>query len=235
MKKILSLLLTAIMILSLLTACQSETVESGPVEVDGTTYVDSASATIYVKIVFESFGTVLVQLSPEDAPITVANFQKLVGQGFYNGLTIHRVEPGFVIQGGDPKGNGTGGSGEKIKGEFASNGVVNNLSHKRGVLSMARTNDLNSATSQFFVCLDTVNCTRSLDGKYAAFGWVISGIDVIDRIAGVETFNAGGFNMPTKEIVIKSMTFVAPLETETTAAQTQGATDTVASTDTAAA
>lgn len=210
MKRILLFLLASMMLLSVGCAEQGTPPSSGPIEVDGVTYDDTDTVTNFVKIVFADFGTVLVELSPSDAPLTVANFQKLVKSGFYNGLTIHRVEPGFVIQGGDPKGDGTGGSDEKIKGEFAANGVVNNLSHRRGVLSMARTNDPNSATSQFFVCLDTANCTYSLDGRYAAFGWVKSGMDVIDRIAGVEIFAVGNVHMPVNKIVITSMSFVTP-------------------------
>lgn len=121
-----------------------------------------------------------LELYPDIAPITVENFVKLANQGFYNGVTFHRVVPGFVIQGGDPTGTGTGGPGWRIKGEFASNGVKNDLKHTRGVLSMARTQDPNSAGSQFFIMLDT---HPHLDGEYAAFGMVIDGMDVVDAIA----------------------------------------------------
>lgn len=216
MKRICSLLL-ALTLLTSLVGCRKandDTTSDDKLEVDGVTFTETDETTNYVKIVFKGFGTVMVELSPSDAPLTVANFQKLVASGFYNGLTIHRVEPNFVIQGGDPKGNGTGGSGTAIKGEFAQNGVVNNLSHKRGVLSMARTNDPDSATSQFFVCLDSSTCIPSLDGKYAAFGWVISGMDVIDRIASVETYYTGGFNSPKEKVVITSMSFITPVTSE---------------------
>ena len=120
-----------------------------------------------------------LELYPDIAPITVENFVKLANQGFYNGVTFHRVVPGFVIQGGDPTGTGTGGPGWRIKGEFASNGVKNDLKHTRGILSMARTQDPNSAGSQFFIMLNT---HPHLDGEYAAFGKVTSGMEVVDKI-----------------------------------------------------
>ena len=120
-----------------------------------------------------------LELYPDIAPITVENFVKLANQGFYNGVTFHRVVPGFVIQGGDPTGTGTGGPGWRIKGEFASNGVTNDLRPTRGVLSMARPQDPNSAGSQFFIMLDTA---PHLDGEYAAFGKVTSGMEVVDKI-----------------------------------------------------
>lgn len=125
-----------------------------------------------------------IELYPDKAPITVANFEKLVKEGFYDGLTFHRVIPGFMIQGGDPEGTGMGGSKEKIKGEFASNGVKNDIKHTRGVISMARSMMKDSASSQFFIMHKDA---PHLDGEYAAFGKVIEGLDVIDEIAGVET------------------------------------------------
>lgn len=125
-----------------------------------------------------------IELYPEVAPITVANFEKLVKEGFYNGLTFHRVIPGFMIQGGDPEGTGMGGSKDKIKGEFASNGVKNDLKHTRGVISMARSMMKNSASSQFFIMHKDA---PHLDGEYAAFGKVIEGIEVVDEIAAVPT------------------------------------------------
>ncbi|EGW41701.1 peptidylprolyl isomerase [Desulfosporosinus sp. OT] len=121
-----------------------------------------------------------VELYPDVAPNTVKSFVSLVQKGFYNGLIFHRVIPGFMIQGGDPNGNGTGGPGYSIKGEFTNNGFVNNLKHERGVISMGRIeNDPDSAGSQFFIMADTV---PSLDGDYAAFGKVISGMDAVDKI-----------------------------------------------------
>lgn len=142
----------------------------------------------YVTLVMENDAKIVIELDPESAPITVANFQKLVGESFYDGITFHRAVPGFVIQGGDPRGNGTGGSDETIKGEFSQNGVDNPLKHVRGVLSMARSANPDSASSQFFIVLDTSNgVTRSLDGQYAAFGKVIDGMDEVDRIAALPT------------------------------------------------
>ncbi len=125
-----------------------------------------------------------IELYPDKAPITVANFEKLVKEGFYDGLTFHRVIPDFMIQGGDPEGTGMGGSKDKIKGEFASNGVKNDLKHTRGVVSMARSMMKDSASSQFFIMHQDA---PHLDGDYAAFGKVVEGLDVIDEIAGVET------------------------------------------------
>lgn len=141
-------------------------------------------------VVFETeYGTIKAELYPEIAPITVKNFEKLVSEGFYDGLTFHRIIDGFMIQGGDPLGNGMGGSDEKIKGEFASNGVKNDLKHERGVLSMARSMNPNSASSQFFIMHQD---SPHLDGQYAAFGRVTEGIEVVDKIvknAEIEDFN----------------------------------------------
>ena len=123
------------------------------------------------------------ELYPEIAPITVANFEKLANEGFYDGLTFHRVIPGFMIQGGCPLGNGTGGPGYSIKGEFAANGVKNDLKHTRGVLSMARAMDPNSAGSQFFIMVEDA---PHLDGQYAAFGKITDGLDAADRIVNVK-------------------------------------------------
>ena len=124
------------------------------------------------------------ELYPEAAPITVKNFEKLVSEGFYDGLIFHRVINGFMIQGGDPEGTGMGGSKEKIKGEFASNGVKNDLKHTRGVISMARSMMKDSASSQFFIMHQDA---PHLDGDYAAFGKVVEGMDVVDEIAECET------------------------------------------------
>ena len=137
-----------------------------------------------VVIEMENGKKIRIELYPDKAPITVANFEKLVNEGFYNGLTFHRVISGFMIQGGDPLGNGTGGSKEKIKGEFASNGVPNDIKHVRGVLSMARSMNPNSASSQFFIMHKDA---PHLDGQYAAFGKVVEGIEVVDEIASVDT------------------------------------------------
>lgn len=128
-------------------------------------------------------GEIELELFPDAAPITVENFTKLVGQGFYDGLTFHRIISGFMIQGGDPLGNGTGGSKDRIKGEFKQNGVNNPIKHERGVISMARSMLPNSASSQFFIMHEDA---PHLDGAYAAFGRVVSGMDTVDKIADVK-------------------------------------------------
>ena len=132
-------------------------------------------ATIEIK----NYGIIKLELDANTAPITVENFAKLVNEGFYDGLTFHRIIKGFMIQGGDPKGNGTGGSKQTIKGEFKNNGVANNISHLRGVISMARSQNYNSASSQFFIVHKD---STSLDGQYAGFGKVIEGIEIVDKI-----------------------------------------------------
>ena len=133
----------------------------------------------HAKIKVKDYGTIEVELDGDTAPITVENFIKLVNEKFYDGLTFHRIMSGFMIQGGDPLGNGTGGSDETIKGEFSSNGVENNISHKRGVISMARSSDPDSASSQFFIMHQD---STYLDGEYAAFGKVTKGMKVVDKI-----------------------------------------------------
>ena len=135
--------------------------------------------TYYAQIDVKDYGTITAELYADTAPITVTNFVSLVNQGFYDGLTFHRIISGFMIQGGDPLGNGTGGSENKIKGEFSANGVDNPLKHTRGVLSMARSNAYNSASSQFFIM--HADATH-LDGQYATFGKVLSGMEVVDAI-----------------------------------------------------
>ena len=137
-----------------------------------------------VKFEMEDGGVITAELYPEIAPNTVANFVNLVESGFYNGLIFHRVIPGFMIQGGDPSGNGTGGPGWHIKGEFLQNGVNNPIKHTRGVISMARAMDPNSAGSQFFIMHQDA---PHLDGQYAAFGHVVSGMDAVDEIAAAAT------------------------------------------------
>ena len=137
-----------------------------------------------IRITMADGGVIDIELNEAAAPITCENFVKLVKSGFYDGLTFHRVIPGFMIQGGCPLGTGTGGPGWNIKGEFASNGVNNPIKHTRGVISMARSMMPNSAGSQFFIMHKDA---PHLDGNYAAFGQVVSGIEVVDRIAGVAT------------------------------------------------
>ncbi len=136
----------------------------------------------------EQTGDILLELDPSEAPITVKNFKTLVEEGFYDGLTFHRVVENFMIQGGSTDGLGYEGSDTTITGEFASNGITNNIKHVRGTISMARADDPNSASSQFFIVHKTsASNTQSLDGNYAAFGWVIEGMEHVDAIAEMET------------------------------------------------
>lgn len=155
-----------------------------------------------VRIEMENGGVIDIELYPDVAPITVANFEKLVKEGFYDGLIFHRVIAGFMIQGGDPLGTGMGGAKEKIKGEFAINGVRNDLSHERGVISMARSQNPNSASSQFFIC--HADCSF-LDGQYAAFGKVVSGMETVDEIASIPT---DPYDRPRVRQMIKKITLV---------------------------
>lgn len=133
----------------------------------------------HVEINVKDYGTIKVELDGDTAPITVENFMKLAQDGFYDGLTFHRIIDGFMIQGGDPKGNGTGGSGETIKGEFSKNGVENEISHVRGTVSMARSQDMDSASSQFFIVQAD---SPHLNGQYAGFGTVTEGMEIVDKI-----------------------------------------------------
>ncbi len=158
----------------------------------------SSIAAIDVK----DYGTIRVALYQDEAPITVANFIKLVNSGFYNGLTFHRAVKQFVLQGGDPNGNGTGGSSETIKGEFSANGVENHLSHTRGAISMARSSDYDSASSQFFIVQNS-DAATTLDGQYACFGYVIEGMDIVDQIIAdsVATDSNGTLAADTQPII----------------------------------
>lgn len=149
--------------------------ESGSTEIAS---VDS-SGKHHVEINVKDYGTIKVELDGDTAPITVENFLKLVQDGFYDGLTFHRIIDGFMIQGGDPKGNGTGGAENTIKGEFKENGVENSISHVRGTISMARSSDMDSASSQFFIVQSD---STYLDGSYAGFGTVTEGMEIVDQI-----------------------------------------------------
>ena len=154
----------------------------------------------------EDYGTIKIELYPEYAPNTVANFVSLIESGFYDGLTFHRLVPGFVLQGGDPDGNGTGGPGYTIDGEFAANGYTKNtLSHETGVISMARSSDYDSAGSQFFIVLDD-SAKTSLDNLYAGFGKVIEGMDVIEAIAENEEIANDVTGALEENITITSVT-----------------------------
>lgn len=157
---------------------------------------------VYAELEMENGGKIKLALYHNIAPITVENFVKLANENFYDGLIFHRVIAGFMIQGGDPNGIGTGGPGYSIKGEFAVNGVKNDISHERGVISMARSMSYNSAGSQFFICHAD---STFLDGQYAAFGKTIEGIEVVDQIASVRTnFN----DKPLEDQVIKTIRII---------------------------
>ncbi len=171
-KKIIAILSAAILTL---TFCGCSKRQS---EFDSDT--GSGYGTHHAVITIKDYGDIKLVLDGDTAPITVKNFVELAKSGFYDGLTFHRIIKGFMIQGGDPKGDGTGGSDKTIRGEFSKNGVENNISHKRGVISMARSQDNNSASSQFFIMHEDGDY---LDGSYAAFGHVTEGMDVVDKIA----------------------------------------------------
>lgn len=157
----------------------------------------------YVEMIVKDYGTITLELDADIAPITVTNFVNLVNEGFYNGLTFHRIIDGFMVQGGDPEGTGLGGSDQTIKGEFALNGVENKFSHVRGTISMARnSNSYDSASSQFFIMHED---NTNLDGQYAAFGKVISGIEVIDKLVKVKVEDDNGTVLKENQPVITSM------------------------------
>ena len=157
----------------------------------------------HVEITVRDYGVIKLELNEKVAPITVANFVKLAQDGFYDGLTFHRIMDGFMIQGGDPLGNGTGGASESIQGEFSLNGFDNPISHVKGVISMARAQDPNSASSQFFI---TVDDATFLDGSYAAFGWVTEGMDVVEQIArDARPIDNNGTIPPEEQPVIESI------------------------------
>ena len=180
MRKVLSICLAALLVLSL-AGC-------GKTSVVGITTTSKAPAaneesqgvgTHHAEIDIQDYGTITVELDGDAAPITVQNFMDLANDGFYDGLTFHRIIAGFMMQGGDPNGNGTGGSENTIKGEFSANGVENSLSHTRGAISMARSQAYDSASSQFFICHAD---STFLDGQYACFGYVTDGMDVVDAV-----------------------------------------------------
>ena len=154
----------------------------------------------------ENYGTIKIELYPKYAPNTVANFVNLIEDGFYDGLTFHRLVPGFVLQGGDPLGNGTGGPGYTIDGEFVANGYAKNtLSHEKGIISMARSSDYNSAGSQFFIVLDD-QAKSSLDNLYAGFGKVIQGMDIIEKIEKEEKVSNNATGQLEQNITITKVT-----------------------------
>ncbi len=169
----------------------------------------SGRETYTAKIKVKGYGTIEVLLDRTTAPITVDNFVKLANAGFYDGLTFHRVMEDFMIQGGDPNADGTGGSPDKIKGEFSSNGIANDIKHIRGVISMARGNNMDSASSQFFICNASTSSVSNLDGKYAAFGYVTKGmryVDAITKDTAPDDEDLNGAVEKDDQVVIKSIT-----------------------------
>ena len=152
--------------------------------------------THHAEIDIQDYGTITVELDGDAAPITVRNFMDLANDGFYDGLTFHRIISGFMMQGGDPNGNGTGGSEDTIKGEFSSNGVENTLSHTRGAISMARSQNPDSASSQFFICHAD---SAFLDGQYACFGYVTDGMDVVDAVCEAAKPTDGNGTIPADQ------------------------------------
>ena len=198
MKKSVFLILVLLLTAVLLTACQKKKEEPST-----TPQKDLLSGTHHAEITVKDYGTIKVELDADTAPITVTNFVDLAKDGFYDGLTFHRIISGFMIQGGDPQGNGTGGSDEKIKGEFSANGVENDISHERGVISMARAQDYDSASSQFFIMHQD---TESLDGDYAAFGHVTEGMEIVDQICeDTDVEDKNGTVAPENQPVIESV------------------------------
>ncbi len=203
MKKTVILLLCAFLFSAALTGCSSDTADTGDTKASDTegsgnaddsdpartgedtdsgdpgTNTGLQNGLHHVEIDINGYGTIALELDADTAPISVTNFMALAEDGFYDGLTFHRIIDGFMIQGGDPLGNGTGGSDMNIKGEFAKNGIDNSISHKRGVISMARSGDPDSASSQFFIVHED---STFLDGEYAAFGHVTEGMDIVDQI-----------------------------------------------------
>jgi len=223
MKRLLLLILIAVLSLSFVSCTKKaeyttssgsiitlkgEKVENRIKQEDGKMLYDERE-NIKVKVEMEDGGVFVMELYPNYAPETVRNFADLVDEGFYNGLTFHRIIAGFVAQGGDPDGNGTGGSGVNIPGEFKNNGFPQNtLSHTKSVVSMARSRDMDSASSQFFICLDDATY---LDGDYAAFGKVVYGMEEVDKLAEVATdYN----DMPLYPVIMKELTLITDEEYE---------------------
>lgn len=197
MKRLISLILCLLTVALCAVSCGDE-----KEPVDATSAAGNTEH-VFVEMSVKDFGVMKIELYPEYAPETVQNFVDLANRGFYDGLTFHRIMKGFMIQGGDPDGNGTGGSGKNIKGEFMSNGVYNSLSHTKGVISMARAQDPNSASSQFFI-VNADGVSGSLDGQYAAFGMVVEGLDVLDKISDVDVVasSRGEMSVPVHTVYI---------------------------------
>ena len=180
MKRKLGIVAASMLVFLAVTGCQKqEEPTKEPEQKQEKASEDLLSGTHHVEIQVKDYGTIAVELDADTAPITVTNFVNLAKEGFYDNLTFHRIMDGFMIQGGDPNGDGTGGADKTIKGEFSSNGVENEISHTRGTISMARAQDPDSASSQFFIVQED---SDYLDGDYAAFGHVTSGMEIVDQI-----------------------------------------------------
>ena len=180
MKRKLGIVAVFMLVFLAVTGCQKqEEPTKEPEQKQEKASEDLLSGTHHVEIQVKDYGTIAVELDADTAPITVTNFVNLAKEGFYDNLTFHRIMDGFMIQGGDPNGDGTGGADKTIKGEFSSNGVENEISHTRGTISMARAQDPDSASSQFFIVQED---SDYLDGDYAAFGHVASGMEIVDQI-----------------------------------------------------
>lgn len=204
-KKVYAIVFMACLTLLLGSGCSGK--PSAETEVTGpeTQQPEPPAENSYTAVIeIEGYGTITLELDASAAPVTTENFVSLAREGFYDGLTFHRIIEGFMIQGGDPDGNGTGGSEQTIKGEFRENGVENSLSHTRGAISMARSNDYDSASSQFFIVHED---STFLDGSYAAFGYVTEGMEVVDAIcADAEPIDGNGSIAPGNQPVILSVT-----------------------------
>ena len=197
-RKVTSVLACILLLMTMVVGCGSGSDNSKDTQEENT------KGKVQAEIDVKDYGVITLELDADVAPITVANFVKLAKEGFYDGLTFHRIISGFMIQGGDPLGNGTGGSEETIKGEFSSNGVENNISHVRGVISMARSADYDSASSQFFIVHED---STFLDGQYTAFGKVTSGMEVVDAICNdVTVEDDNGTVLAENQPVINSIT-----------------------------
>lgn len=213
MRKFVVTLLTAILIGSYLVGCgtsnepqKEESTTEKPAEKNAEEPTAQSGSNSKVAIDVENYGVITVELDEKAAPVSVENFLKLTKEGFYDGLTFHRIIDGFMMQGGDPTGTGMGGSDEMIKGEFSNNGVDNKLSHTKGAISMARSQDPDSASSQFFIVDED---SIFLDGDYAAFGYVTEGMDIVDAICAEATVVDGnGTVEPDNQPIIKSIKVV---------------------------
>lgn len=200
-KRILSALICGVMVVGMLAGCGNGSGETAKNE-----NTETATENVTAEIDVKDYGVIKVELDADAAPETVENFVKLAKDGFYDGLTFHRIISGFMIQGGDPNGDGTGGSDTTIKGEFSNNGVENPISHVRGTISMARSMENDSASSQFFIVHED---STYLDGDYAGFGTVVEGMDVVDAICeAVQVEDSNGTVLPENQPVINSVKII---------------------------